>query len=163
MCVCMFYSLAQSLILQTDVLHTDYMCIAYQRTSNRKTKFQTHTLSNCTTPGHSLAVYPLYDEINLFWLWLLLQDLLLLQEIHVQYIQDRFLFPPSGNKLQHKPCPHHFSWMPSRSQLYFTRPSPKSELCLLQFNRGQEMLLKSILDRLGQRDESEITIASARC
>lgn len=32
--------------------------------------------------------------MNLFWLWLRVQDLLFLKEIYAQYIQDRSLFPP---------------------------------------------------------------------
>lgn len=71
--------------------------------------------------------------------------------------------PPPGNKLQHKPCPPHFSWMPSRSPLYLTHPvSPKFELCLVKFNRGQGMLSRSILDRLSRTNESEMTIAYAQ-
>lgn len=36
---------------------------------------------------------------------------------------------PCGNKLKHKPCPPHFSWMPSRSSPYLTEPLSKLELC----------------------------------
>lgn len=52
------------------------------------------------------------------------------------------LSPPFWNKLQHKSCPPHSSWIPSRSLLYLTHPMSKFELCLLQFNHGQEMLSK---------------------
>ncbi len=120
--------------------------------------FQTHTLSNGTTARSSLAVYPLDDEITLSWQWLFLQHSLFFQEVYSQSIQDKSLFSPSGNELQHKPCPPHFSRMSSRSRLYLTShtPCPDFELCLLHFIRGLGMLSESILDGLRQTNDSEM-------
>lgn len=71
----------------------------------------------------------------------------------------RIPFPPSGNKL-HKPP--YFFLMPSRSPRgHISHTAVQIWTIVLQFIRGQEMLSKSILDRLCKRNESEMTIASA--
>lgn len=132
--------------------------LSYPRTGNRTCIFQRHILSNGTTSRPSLAVYPLDDEMNLLWLWLLLQDLLFLLEIYFRYVQGR---PPLPTPAQASSSP--FSWTPSRSPLYLTHPvCPKFELCLVKFNRGQGMLSRSILDGSVAQNESEMTIAYAR-
>lgn len=63
-------------------------------------------------------LYILFMMKWIFWLWLLLQDL------HPPPPPS-----PSRNKVKHKPCPPHFSWMPSRSSPYLKEPLSKLELC----------------------------------
>lgn len=111
--------------------------------------------------------------ISLWWNGSLLnmafpRDLQFVEDIYVRNIQYKTptTHPPTPcfyNKLKHKSCPPHFFCMTSRSPLYLIQTATKLELCWHNTSTTRESSLKWIVDRLRQRNESEVFAAFVRC
>ena len=148
---------SQSVILHSDVLETDYMCSHIQGQVIELIFRDTYIIESYNSGTQPGCISSLWWNESFLTMTSPSRFAAPPGNICPVHHGQIPLSPPSGNKLQHKPCPPYISWKPSRSPLYLTHPGPN----LNYFYYNWKTLSKSILE-LGRRNESEMTIASAR-